>query len=57
MKRRMLIALPLLLAAASAAVHGQDYRTRPVRMMVPFSPGGSNDIVTRLIKAGALRVD
>ncbi len=47
--KRSLIALPLLLAAVSAAVHGQDCPTKPVRMVVPFPPGGSNDIVARLL--------
>jgi len=48
----------LLLAAAAATsamltftspVSAQDYPTRPVRLIIPFPPGGSNDVVGRLI--------
>jgi tripartite-type tricarboxylate transporter receptor subunit TctC len=38
--------LALALAAPAAA---QDYPVKPVRLIVPFPPGGSNDVVGRMI--------
>ena len=38
-----------IVLALTSAVAAQDYPTRSVRILVPFSPGGFNDIVARHI--------
>jgi len=48
MKRKMLAWIALSLFPALAL--GQAYPSRPVRMIIPFAPGGASDFVGRIVQ-------
>lgn len=55
MQRRQLIAFAAMGALPSMAVRAQAWPARPVRIVVPFTPGGTTDLVTRLVATEAAK--
>lgn len=56
--KRLALATILAMSASGAAIAADAYPNRPLRMVVPFAPGGASDFVGRIIQpamAGLLK--
>ncbi|TMJ23593.1 MAG: ABC transporter substrate-binding protein, partial [Alphaproteobacteria bacterium] len=49
MKVKFSVVFAALLLVVSSAVAESDYPVKPVRLIVPFPPGGVSDVVGRLL--------
>src|SRR5258708_715356 len=45
----VLVKIAAAFLALTAAAAAQDYPTKPIRLVIPFPPGGSNDVVGRMV--------
>jgi tripartite-type tricarboxylate transporter receptor subunit TctC len=51
MKRFLIAAAALVLAAGAHAQSADSYPNKPVKILVPYAPGGATDIIARIVAA------
>lgn len=58
LRRRLLLAAPAwaALTASSAALAQSDFPTKPIKVIVPFPPGGTSDVMGRMVSEPLAKV-
>ena len=49
--RRLVLVLLAIVALGSASASAETYPSRPIRLVVGYSPGGGNDLIARIVAA------
>src|SRR5512140_3551566 len=49
MAKRTALVAALAFACCAAGVHAQNYPARPITLVVPYSAGGGNDVMARIV--------
>ncbi|MDR2155597.1 MAG: tripartite tricarboxylate transporter substrate binding protein, partial [Burkholderiaceae bacterium] len=48
-RRALLLSLGALATGLAPVAHAAEYPDRPIRVIVPYAPGGATDVVARLM--------